>query len=49
LLEYYRLRDWRLARQATFGLAAGWGASFFARLLIGCLMFVLALVWVWQG
>jgi uncharacterized protein YqgC (DUF456 family) len=49
LLEYYRLRDWRLARQATFGLAAGWGASFFARLLIGCFMLILALVWVWLG
>jgi hypothetical protein len=49
LLEFYRLRDWRKARQATFGLAAGWGASFFARLLIGCLMLLLAVVWVWQG
>ena len=49
LLELYRLRDWRKAWQATFGLAAGWGASFFARLLIGCLMLLLAIVWVWQG
>jgi uncharacterized protein len=49
LLELRRLRDWRLARQATFGLAAGWGASFFARLVIGCLMILLALVWVWKG
>ena len=49
LLEYYRLRDWRKARKATFGLAAGWGASFFARLLIGCLMLLLTLVWIWKG
>lgn len=49
LLELYRARDWRKAWQATFGLAAGWGASFFARLLIGCLMLLLAIVWVWQG
>lgn len=49
LLELYRLRDWRKAWRATFGLAAGWGASFFARLLIGCLMLLLAIVWVWQG
>jgi len=49
LLEFYRLKDWRKARQATFGLAAGWGASFFARFLIGAVMIVLWLVWVWQG
>ena len=49
LLELYRLKDWRKAGQAFFGLAAGWGASFFARFLIGGLMIVLWLVWLWQG
>jgi hypothetical protein len=49
LLEYYRLRDWTLARQAVFGMAKGWGLSLAARLLIGLAMMALWWVWVWQG
>jgi uncharacterized protein YqgC (DUF456 family) len=49
LLEYYRLRDWALARQAVFGMAKGWGLSMAARLVIGFLMMVLWWIWVWKG
>ena len=49
LLEYYRLRDWALARQAVFGMAKGWGLSLAARLLIGFLMMGLWWIWVWKG
>lgn len=49
LVEYWRVRDGRQAWRATLGLAAGFGASFFVRFLIGALMFTLWLVWVWQG
>jgi uncharacterized protein len=49
LLEYYRLRDWTLARQAVFGMAKGWGLSLAARLVIGFLMMGLWWIWVWKG
>ncbi len=49
LLEYSRLRDWKLARQAVYGLATGWGLSFVARFLVGLLMMGLWWVWVWKG
>jgi hypothetical protein len=49
LLEYYRVRDWKLARQAVFGLATGWGISFVVRFIAGLLMMVLWWVWVWKG
>jgi uncharacterized protein len=48
-LEYYRLRDWALARQAVFGMAKGWGLSVAARLVIGFLMMGLWWLWVWKG
>ena len=48
-LEYYRLRDWTLARQAVFGMAKGWGLSLAARLVIGFLMMGLWWIWVWKG
>ena len=48
-LEYYRLRDWALARQAVFGMAKGWGLSIAARLVIGFLMMGLWWLWVWKG
>jgi uncharacterized protein YqgC (DUF456 family) len=48
-LEYYRLRDWTLARQAVFGMAKGWGLSLAARLVIGLMMMGLWWVWVWKG
>lgn len=48
-LEYYRLRDWDLARQAVFGMAKGWGLSVAARLVIGLLMMGLWWLWVWKG
>jgi uncharacterized protein len=49
LLEYYRLRDWTLARQAVFGMAKGWGLSVAARLLIGFMIMGLWWLWVWKG
>ena len=48
LLEYSRLRDWKLARQAVFGLATGWGLSFVVRFLIGLIIMVLWWIWVSQ-
>lgn len=49
LLEYSRLRDWTLARQAVFGMAKGWGLSVAARLVIGVAMMGLWWIWVWKG
>ena len=49
LLEYYRLRDWALARQAVFGMAKGWGLSLAARVVIGFLIMGLWWLWVWKG
>jgi uncharacterized protein YqgC (DUF456 family) len=49
LLEYYRLRDWTLARQAVFGMAKGWGLSLAARLVIGFMIMGLWWIWVWKG
>lgn len=49
LLEYSRLRDWTLARQAVFGMAKGWGLSVAARLVIGLVMMGLWWLWVWKG
>ena len=49
LLEYYRLRDWTLARQAVFGMAKGWGLSLAARVVIGFLIMGLWWLWVWKG
>jgi uncharacterized protein YqgC (DUF456 family) len=49
LLEYSRLRDWTLARQAVFGMAKGWGLSVAARLAIGALMMGLWWIWVLKG
>jgi hypothetical protein len=49
LLEYARLRDWRLALQALRGLATGFGASIVVRFLIGLLVIGLWFLWVWQG
>ena len=49
LLEYSRLRDWKAARQALFGLATGWGLGFMARFGIGLAMMILWWIWVWKG
>ncbi len=49
LLEYYRVRDWEKARLALLGMAAGWGLSVAARLLIGVAILILWGIWVWQG
>jgi uncharacterized protein len=46
-LEYYRKRDWKQARQAVFGVAAGWGMSFAARFTSGLLINGLWWLWVW--
>lgn len=48
-LEYYRLRDWALARQAVFGMAKGWGLSVAARLAIGLLIMASWWIWAWKG
>jgi uncharacterized protein len=49
LFEYIRVRDWKLARQAMFGLATGWGLSFVIRFLTGLLAMGLWWLWVWKG
>ena len=49
LLEYLRARDLKQAWLSLRGLAAGWGLSFVARYLLGCLIMVLWWIWVWQG
>ena len=48
-LEYYHKRDWKQARQAVFGLAAGWGIGFAARFTSGVLINGLWWLWVWLG
>lgn len=45
LIEFLRVREFNQAWQATGGLVAGWGLSFFVRLGIGVLMLALWLVW----
>jgi uncharacterized protein YqgC (DUF456 family) len=49
LLEYLRLRDWNEAWRSLRGLATGWGAAYFVRILIGLAVIGLWAVWVWQG
>ena len=48
LLEYIRIRDIKQAWLALRGLAAGWGLSYFVRLLIGVIILILWWVWVSQ-
>ena len=47
LFEVFRLRNWKTALKAVFGLTAGWGLSFIARFGIGVVMIGLWLVWAW--
>jgi hypothetical protein len=49
LLEYYRLRDWKLAWLALRGMTVGWGLSFLVRFVIGLLMMAFWWVWVFSG
>ena len=49
LLEYLRLRDWKEAWRSLRGLATGWGAAYFVRILIGLAVIGLWALWVWQG
>ena len=49
LLEYVRLRDWKEAWQSLRGLATGWGAAYFVRILMGLLIIGLWWLWVWKG
>jgi uncharacterized protein YqgC (DUF456 family) len=49
LLEYLRLRDWNEAWRSLRGLATGWGAAYFVRILIGLAVIGLWALWVWQG
>jgi uncharacterized protein len=49
LLEYLRLRDWNKAWQSLRGLATGWGAAYFVRILMGLMVIGLWAVWVWKG
>jgi len=49
LLEYYRLRDWNEAWRSLRGLATGWGAAYFVRLLMGLAVIGLWALWAWQG
>jgi hypothetical protein len=49
LLEYLRLRNWNEAWRSLRGLATGWGAAYFVRILIGLAVIGLWAVWVWKG
>jgi uncharacterized protein YqgC (DUF456 family) len=49
LLEYLRLRNWKEAWRSLRGLATGWGAAYFVRILLGLVIFGLWAVWVWKG
>jgi uncharacterized protein len=49
LLEYLRLRSWNEAWRSLRGLATGWGAAYFVRILMGLAVIGLWAVWVWQG
>jgi uncharacterized protein YqgC (DUF456 family) len=49
LLEYLRLRNWNEAWRSLRGLATGWGAAYFVRILMGLVVIGLWAVWVWQG
>jgi uncharacterized protein YqgC (DUF456 family) len=49
LLEYVRLRDWNEAWRSLRGLATGWGAAYFVRILLGLAVIGLWAIWVWQG
>jgi uncharacterized protein YqgC (DUF456 family) len=49
LLEYYRYRDWKKARQALMGLLTGWGVSFVVRFIIGLMIIGLWWLWVFKG
>ena len=49
LLEYLRLRDWKEAWRSLRGLATGWGAAYFVRILIGLVVIGLWAIWVWKG
>jgi len=49
LLEYQRLRDWKAAWQSLRGLATGWGAAYFVRILMGLTIIGLWWLWVWKG
>lgn len=49
LLEYLRLRNLKEAWRSLRGLATGWGAAYFVRILIGLVVIGLWVLWVWQG
>jgi uncharacterized protein YqgC (DUF456 family) len=49
VLEYYRLRDARLAWQALVGLMTGWGLGALVRFAAGLLINGLWWLWVWVG
>jgi uncharacterized protein YqgC (DUF456 family) len=49
LLEYLRLRNLKEAWRSLRGLATGWGAAYFVRILMGLLVIGLWAFWVWQG
>jgi uncharacterized protein len=44
-IEFYRVKDWRKARRAFGGLAAGWGLSVAARFGIGLIMVLMWGIW----
>ena len=49
LLEYVRLRNWNEAWRSLRGLATGWGAAYFVRILLGLMIIGLWALWVWRG
>ena len=49
IYEYTRQRDWKKAFNALKGLAVGYGAAYFVRLVLGLGILILWLVWVWKG
>lgn len=49
ILEFWRTREIRKARDALLGLVTGWGLSFLVRFGIGVVMMVFWWIWVWLG
>ncbi len=47
LIEWLRLRDWRVALDSMKGMLIGWGWAFVFRFIIGMIMIGLWLIWAW--
>jgi uncharacterized protein YqgC (DUF456 family) len=49
MIEWIRLRDFKLALKSFGGMAAGYGLSYLARFGIGVVVMLLWWLWVWKG